>query len=188
MKEEFQVLKKDANEKMDKAIHHLTEEFKKLRTGRANISMVEDIKFTYYGNPSPIKQAASLSIPDPHSIVIDPWDKSILHDIEKGIADAGLGFTASNDGKIIRISIPPLTEERKLELVKYAKKVAEDTKVVIRNSRRDINNHIKKLAKESVISEDEEHKELDLIQKVTDNHSKKIDSLMTSKEKEIMEV
>ncbi len=188
MKEEFQTLKKEANEKMDKALLHLKEEFKKLRTGRANISMIEDIKFTYFGNPTPLKQAASLSVPEPHSIVIDPWDKSILHDIEKGISESGLGFTASNDGKVIRVSIPPLTEERKKDLVKYAKEVAEETKVVIRNARRDINNQIKKLAKEGSIGEDEEHKELDTIQKTTDEHSKKIDSLMETKEKEIMEV
>lgn len=188
MLEEFRALKKEANEKMDKAIEFLKTEYKKLKTGRANISMVEDIQFNYYGNPAPIKQAASLSTPDPHTIVIDAWDKSILHHIEKGINEANLGFNANNDGKVIRVNIPPLTEDRKKDLVKYAKGLAEDAKVVIRNERRDINNKIKELLKEGHIGEDEEHRELDEIQKVTDNHITKIDEMFTHKDKEIMEV
>ncbi len=188
MIEEFKELKLTANEKMDKAIHHLEDEFKKLKTGRANVAMVEDIKFNYYNNPTPIKQAASLSTPDPHTIIIDPWDKSALHDIEKGISEANLGFTASNDGKSIRVSIPPLTEDRKKDLVKYAKELGEVTKVVIRNARRDINDRVKKMTKEGHISEDEERKELDEIQKVTDNHNAKIEQILQHKEKEIMEV
>lgn len=188
MVEEFNRLKKEANEKMDKALAYLKDEFKKLHTGRANITMIEDIKFTYYGNPSPIKSAASLSTPDPHTIVIDPWDKSILHDVEKGISDANLGFNCNNDGKVIRVSIPPLTEERKKELVKYAKGLAEEAKVVMRNERRDINHKVKEFSKNGHIGEDDEHKELDDIQKVTDDHTKTIDNLMKNKEKEIMTV
>ena len=188
MLEEFEKTKKEANDKMDKTIAHLKEEFKKLRTGKANVAMIEDIRFDYYGNPSPIKQAATLSTPDPHTIVIDSWDKGLLHAIEKGIADTNLGFTASNDGRVIRVAVPPLTEQRKKELMKYAKEVAEEAKIVIRNERRDYNNHIKKLSKDGHISEDEEKKELDLIQKVTDNHIKTIDDLIAHKDKEVMEV
>ncbi len=188
MIEEFVALKKAANEKMDKAIHHLEDEFRKLKTGRANVAMIEDIKFSYYNNPTPIKQAASLTTPDPHTIVIDPWDKSALKNIEKGIADSNLGFSASSDGKIIRVNIPPLTEDRKKDLVKYGKELAEETKVVIRNARRDINDKVKKMTKDGHISEDEERKELDDIQKVTDNHIKGIDLLLQQKEKDIMEV
>ncbi len=188
MVEEFKKVKQEANERMDKTIQHLKDEFKKLRTGRANSAMVEDIRFDYYGNLTPVKQAASLSTPDPHTIVIDAWDKSILKSIEKGISDSGLGFQATNDGRVIRVSIPPLTEDTKKEYVKKAKEIAEEVKVGIRNERRDINAHIKKLAKDGHISEDDERKELDEIQKVTDNHIKVIDDLIVKKEKEIMEV
>jgi ribosome recycling factor len=188
MIEDFKALKDEAIEKMDKSIQFLKDEYKKLRTGRANAAMVEDIKFIYYGNPTPIKQAASVQTPDPHSILIDPWDKSALHAIEKGISDSGMGFTASNDGRVIRVSVPPLTEERKREMVKFGKEMAEDSRVVVRNWRRDINAKIKQLLKDGHIGEDEEHKELDEIQKVTDNHIKNIDDLVANKEKEIMEV
>ncbi len=188
MIEEFKKLKEQANEKMDKAIHHLEDEFKKLKTGRANVAMVEDIKFEYFGNPTPIKQSASLTTPDPHTIVITPWDKSALHAIEKGIADANLGFTANNDGKLIRVSVPPLTEDRKKELVKYAKEISEETKVVIRNARRDINDKVKKMTKDGHFSEDDERRELEEVQKTTDTHIKHIDKLFADKEKDIMEV
>ena len=188
MIEEFKKLKGQANEKMDQAMQHLEDEFKKLKTGRANVAMVEDIKFEYFGNSVPIKQSASLTTPDPHSIVITPWDKSALHAIEKGIADANIGFTANNDGKVIRVSVPPLTEDRKKELVKYAKELAEETKIVIRNARRDINDRVKKMTKEGHFSEDDERKELNDIQKVTDSHIKKIEQVILAKEKDIMEV
>jgi len=188
MVEEFIRLKKEANERMDKTIQFLKDEYKKLRTGRANIAMVEDIRFEYYGNLTPIKQAASLSTPDPHSIVIEPWDKSALKNIEKGISDSKLGFTAINDGKVIRVVIPPLTEETKKDFVKKIKELAEEAKVAIRNERRDINTHIKRFSKDGHISEDDERREFDDIQKVTDNHIKTIDDLAMKKEKEIMEV
>ncbi len=188
MLEEFITVKKEANERMDKSIQHLKDEFKKMRTGRANIAMIEDIRFDFYGNLTPLKQAASLSTPDPHTIAIDPWDKSILKNIEKGISESGMGFTAVNDGKIIRVNIPPLTEETKKDFVKKVKEIAEEIKVAIRNERRDINAHVKKMTKEGNISEDDEHRELEEIQKVTDNHIKTIDDLIVKKEKEIMEV
>ncbi len=188
MVEEYVKLKKDANERMDKTIQHLKDEFKKMRTGRANIAMVEDIRFDYYGNQTPIKQAASLSTPDPHTIAIDPWDKSALKAIEKGISDSGMGFNAVNDGKLIRVIIPPMTEETKLEYVKKVKETAEEAKVAIRNERRDINAHVKKMAKDGHFSEDDERQELDEIQKVTDKHMETIDDLLGKKEKEIMEI
>ncbi len=188
MVEEFIKVKREANERMDKTIQFLKDEFKKMRTGRANVAMVEDIRFDYYGNMTPLKQAASITTPDPHSIKIDPWDKSALKSIEKGISDSNMGFTAANDGKVIHVNIPPLTEETKKDFVKKIKEVAEEIKVAIRNERRDINAHVKKMTKDGHISEDDERKELDEIQKVTDNHIKNIDELVGKKEKEIMEV
>ncbi len=188
MVEEFLKLKKEANDRMDKTIQFFKDEIKKVRTGRATVGMVEDIRFEYYGNMTPIKQAASLSTPDPHTIVIDPWDKSILKSIERALAESGLNFPAVNDGKLIRINIPPLTEETKKEYIKKLKELAEEAKVAIRNERRDINDKVKKFTKEGHISEDEERRELEEIQKVTDNHIKLIDELTGKKEKEIMEI
>jgi ribosome recycling factor len=188
MVEEFLKLKNEATQRMDKTIQFFKDELKKVRTGRATVGMIEDIRFDYYGVSTPIKQAASLSTPDPHTIVIDPWDKSILKAIEKGIVESGLKFNVTNDGKVIRINIPPLTEETKKEYIKKAKELGEEAKIAIRNERRDINEKIKKFSKEGHISEDEEKKEFDEIQKVTDAHIKLIDELVAKKEKEIMEV
>lgn len=188
MIEEFIKLKKEANERMDKSILHLKDELKKMKTGRASPGMVEDIRFEFYGNMAPIKNAASISTPDPHSIVIDPWDKSVIKMIEKGISDSGMGLTATNDGKVIRVAIPPLTQDTKRDMVKKMKEIGEEVKVSIRNERRDINDRVKKLSKDGHISEDEERKELDEIQKVTDAHTKHIDEIIAKKEKEIMEV
>ena len=188
MIEEFNKLKLEANERMDKTIQFFKDELKRIRTGRANIAMVEDIRFDFYGNMTPIKQAASLATPDPHTIVIDAWDKNALKSIEKGISDSNLGFQAANDGKVIRVIIPPLTQESKQGIIKKAKEMAEDVKVTIRNERRDINAHVKRMAKDGHISEDDERKELDEIQKVTDNHIKSIDEMTSRKEKEIMEI
>ncbi|SFB79759.1 ribosome recycling factor [Brevinema andersonii] len=186
MTPEYQAFKKNAQESMDKAILFLKDEFNRLKAGRANIVMVEDITFEAYGQHMTIKQAAALSVPDTHQIVIEPWDKSLLKDIEKGIHNTGLDFSVTNDGKILRINIPPLTEDRKKELVKYAKGIAEDAKIVIRNMRRDINNKLKEHSKE--ISEDDIRKELDKIQKETDNHIALIEETMKQKEKDIMAI
>lgn len=188
MVEEFLKLKREANERMDKTIQFFKDEIKKVRTGRATVGMVEDVRFEYYGNMTPIKQAASLTTPDPHTIVIDPWDKSALKAIEKGLVESGLSFPVVNDGKVLRINIPPLTEETKKEYIKKLKEIAEEAKIAIRNERRDINEKIKKFTKDGHISEDEERKEFDEIQKVTDNHIKLIDDLTAKKEKEIMEI
>ncbi|MGL5254091.1 MAG: ribosome recycling factor [Brevinema sp.] len=186
MTPEYQAFRKDAQAGMDKAISFLKDEFNRLKAGRASIVMVEDITFDAYGQPSNIKQNAAISVPDPHQIVVEPWDKSLLKDIEKGIHNSGMDFSVTNDGKVLRISIPSLTEERKKELVKYAKGIAEDAKVVIRNARRDINSKLKDIAKE--ISEDDMRKELDKIQKETDAQIAIIDEAMKSKEKDIMTV
>lgn len=188
MIEAFEKFKKEAKESMDKALGHFQEELKHIKTGRASIGMVEDIRFEYYGTPTPIRQAASLSTPDPHTILIDAWDKSILKSIEKGINDAKLGFTVVNDGKVLRVAIPPLTEDSKKALVRKVKEMGEEIKVTIRNERRNINNHIKDLVKVGHISEDDEKKELDAIQKITDEHIKHIDDLVEKKSKEIMEI
>lgn len=186
MNPEYSAFKSDAQESMEKTIHFLKDEFNRLKAGRASIVMVEDVVFEAYGQPMTIKQSAALSVPDPHQIVIEPWDKALLKDIEKGIHNTGMDFSVVNDGKILRINVPPLTEQRKKELVKYAKGIAEDAKVAIRNIRRDINTKLKDLTKE--ISEDDMRKELDTIQKQTDTYITNIDTIMKTKENDIMEV
>lgn len=186
MNPEYETYKKSAHENMEKAIHFLKDEFNRLKVGRANVVMVEDITFEAYGQIMTVKQSAALSVPDPHQIIIEPWDKNVLKDIEKGIHNTGMDFSVLNDGKILRINIPTLTEQRKKEVVKYAKGIAEDAKIVIRNVRRDINNKLKEISKE--ISEDDMRKELELIQKDTDNYIIEIDAQIKKKEKDIMEI
>lgn len=186
MNPEYVSYKKETHDSMEKTIQFLKDEFSRLKAGRANIIMVEDISFEAYGQTMNIKQSAALSVPDPHQIIIEPWDKSLLKDIEKGIHNTGLDFSVINDGKVLRINIPPLTEDRKKELIKYAKGIAEDSKVALRNVRRDINNKIKELSKE--FGEDETRKELDIIQKETDTYIHDIETIMKNKEKDIMEV
>lgn len=186
MTPEYISLKNNAQANMNKAIAFLKEEFTRLKAGRANVIMVEDITFEAYDQIMTIKQSAAISTPNAHQIIIEPWDKTLLKDIEKGIHKTGLDFSVVNDGKILRINIPTLTEQRKKELVKYAKGLAEDTKIVIRNTRRDINNKVKEISKE--FSEDEIRKELDKIQHETDSHIATIDEIMRNKEKDIMEV
>jgi len=186
MHPEYTEYKKDTQTSMEKAIQFLKDEFNRLKAGRANIVMVEDINFEAYGQIMTIKQSAALSVPDPHQILIEPWDKSLLKEIEKGIHNTGLDFSVVNDGQVLRINIPALTEQRKKDLVKYAKGIAEDSKVAIRNVRRDINNKLKELSKE--ISEDEMRKELDFVQKDTDSYINMIDNLMKNKENDIMAI
>ncbi len=181
-------IKRKTTEKMDGAIEALKKEFASIRTGRASLALLDGIKVDYYGNLTPLQQLASLSIPESRQIAIQPWEQKIIPDIEKAILKSDLGLTPSNDGKVIRINIPPLTEERRKQLAKTMKKFAEDSKIAVRNIRRDINEEIKKLEKEKHISEDETKKSLDEIQKLTDSYVKKIDELTSHKEKEIMEV
>jgi len=179
---------KRTEEEMKKGIANLEQEFSTIRTGRATPTILDTVQVEAYGGKVPIKQVASISIPDARSIMIQPWDKSILAAIEKAILGANLGFTPNNDGRVIRISIPTLTEERRKEFVKLAKKMAEDARVEVRNTRRKHKEEVKKLEKEHKISEDEMYVDIDEIQKLTDKYIAKVDELLGHKETEIMEV
>jgi len=174
--------------KMQKSIDNLTKEFSRLRTGRATTSLVDHIKVEYYGTPTPLNQVASVSIPDSRTIAISPWDRNAFAAIEKAIMKSDLGLTPVNDGRTIRIAIPPLTEERRKELVKMAKKYTEEAKVAIRNVRRDVNEALKKLKNTKEMSEDDLHKTQEEVQKITDEFIRKADATLAAKEKEIMEI
>lgn len=178
----------DTRDRMQKAVDNLERDYKRLRTGRASISLVDGIRVEYYGTPTPLSQLATLTIPEPRSIMIQPWDNSVTGDVEKAILKSDLGLTPSSDGKIIRITIPPLTQERRKELVKVIKKKAEETKVAIRNIRRDANEIIKDLKKEKQISEDDQTRAQEETQRITDDYIKMIDSVYNTKEKEILEI
>jgi ribosome recycling factor len=179
---------KGAEERMKKSLSNLEEEFNSMRTGRASAGLFERIKVNYYGQTTPLNQAATISVPEARLVVIQPWDKSLLTEIEKAIQKSELSVNPSNDGKVLRIQIPPLTEERRKELVKFARNVAEQGKVAVRNIRRDANEELKKLLKNSDISEDEEKRAAEEIQKLTDTYIEKMSALLEEKEKEIMEV
>lgn len=181
-------LQLDAEERMEKALVALDRDFTKLRTGRASLSLVENIKVDYYGSPTPVQQLASVAVPDSRTVTIQPWDKAAFGLVEKAILKSDLGLTPMNDGKLIRISIPPLTEDRRKELSKISKKYTEDAKVAIRNIRRDVNDALKKLEKDKSISEDELKKAIDDVQKLTDAFVAKADVKAAAKEKEIMEI
>lgn len=182
-----EVLKETENH-MKMAVEAGKKAFSAIRTGRANPSLLDRVTVEYYGNPTPLNQVAGINSPDPRMLVVQPWDKSILGAIEKAIQKADLGLNPVNDGSVIRLPIPQLTEERRKELVKLVKKEAEERKVVIRNLRRDANDKLKALEKESKISEDEMKKGLDDAQKLTDKYIGEIDKLTELKEKEIMDV
>jgi ribosome recycling factor len=179
---------KDAKARMKKSLATLKDEFNSMRTGRASASLFDKIKVNYYGQEMPLNQTATISVPEARLVVIQPWDKSLLNEIEKAIQKSELSVNPNNDGKVIRINIPPLTEERRKELVKVAKNSAEQSKVAIRNIRRDANDELKKQMKNGDISEDEEKRGTDEVQSLTDEYIKEIDSLLETKEKEIMEV
>lgn len=181
-------IKKDAKERMEKALASLERDFAKLRTGRASTSLIEDIKVDYYGTPTPINQLASVAVPDSRSLTIQPWDRGSFSLIEKAIMKSDLGLTPINDGKVIRINLPPLTEERRKDLVKVARKYTEEAKIAIRNIRRDANDSLKKLEKDKLASEDELKKATDAVQKTTDEQIAKADQKCQAKEKEIMEI
>ena len=178
----------DSEERMEKAIATLEREFGRLRTGRASTNLVDTIKVDYYGTPTPISQLASVAVPDSRTITIQPWDRGAFGGVEKAILKSDLGLTPVNDGKIIRISIPPLTEERRKELGKVARKYGEEAKVAVRNVRRDANDQLKKLEKDKAISEDELKKATDDVQKLTDKFVAKVDEKCQAKEKEIMDL
>ena len=181
-------VKKDAEDRMNKAILALDREFSGLRTGRASSALIENVKVDYYGTPTPINQIGSIAVPDSRTIIIQPWDRAAFAMVEKAILSADLGLNPVNDGKIIRINIPALTEERRKELVKVARKYAEETKIAVRNIRRDANDTLKKLEKDKGLSEDESKKAQDDIQKLTDSYIAKADQKVQAKEKEIMAI
>lgn len=178
----------DAKNKMTKALELLRIENSKLRTGRASLSLLDDIKVDYYGTAMPLNQVATLATPDARLITIQPWEASMVSVIEKAILKSGLGLNPAHDGKVIRLPIPPLTEERRRDLVKYVKKLGEDAKVSIRNIRRDSNEACKKLEKDKKASEDETKRGEREVQKLTDDYIKHIDEAVVHKEKEIMTV
>ncbi len=177
----------ELRDKMNKSINVLKRELSKIRTGRASTALLEDIMIECYDTEMPLKQVASISVPESRLILIQPWDKSIIGNIEKGILKSELGLTPVNDGKIIRVPIPPLTEERRKELVKLVKKVGEEIKVAIRNNRREANDMFKELKNEKEISEDDYRRALNEVQKITDEFIEKVNKLVNEKEKEIME-
>ncbi len=178
----------DAKERMGKSIDSLKDDFNTIRTGRASTSLFDKIRVEYYGNPTPLNQVATISVPEARLVVIQPWDPSVLGEIEKAIQKSELSLNPNNDGKVIRINIPPLTEERRKEYVKMAKNMAEQARVAVRNIRRDANDSLKKLQKDSTITEDDEKKGMDEIQQMTDESVEKIDKILEEKEKEIMEI
>jgi len=183
-----QAVQKDLETRMQAAVDVLTREFASVRTGRANAALMDGVRVEAYGNMTPLNQVASVSVPDPRTILIQPWDATQLKEIEKGIVKSDLGLSPSNDGKVIRLTMPTLTEERRKQLAKSVGKFAEDARVAIRNVRREANDKMKGLAKEKKISEDEERRGHDQIQKATDRFTAKIDELTKKKEQEVLTV
>ena len=178
----------DAQKRMDATLETVRKELMVMRTGRASLSMLDGIRVDYYGTPTPLNQVGNLQVPDPTLITVQPWDPSVLTAVEKAIRSSDLDLNPQNDGKIIRIPIPSLTEERRKTLVKHAHKHAEEGRVAIRNVRRDVNEHLKKLLKDHTVSEDDEKHALDQIQRLTDQHIEKVNEMLKKKEAEIMEV
>jgi ribosome recycling factor len=185
--EELELYLEEAKEHMDKSIHHLSHALAKIRAGRAMPNMLDGLMVEYYGNPTPISQVASVNTPDARSLVIKPWEKNMLPLIEKAIINSDLGLNPQNDGELVRLNIPPLTEQRRKDLVKQSKAEAENGRISIRNVRKDANDHIRKLLKEHV-SEDEVKRAESTIQEYTDEYIKKIDQMLEQKEEEIMTV
>jgi ribosome recycling factor len=177
-----------ARTRMDKVLSDLQHAIAGIRTGRASVAVFDGLKVDYYGTPTPINQLANLHVPEPTLITIQPWDVSQIAAIEKAIRGSDLGLNPANDGKLIRVPVPPLTEDRRKEIVKRLHHVTEDHRVAARNIRRDANEHLKKLLKDKLISEDEERKSLDDIQKMTDGHIAKVDETAKAKEKDILNV
>jgi ribosome recycling factor len=174
--------------KMEKTLSSLKADLNKIRTGRASLALFDDIRVDYYGTPTPLNQMATLSVPEPRLITIQPWDTSVIGEIEKAILKSELGVTPVSDGKMIRINIPRLTEERRKELVKVVRKMAEAAKVAVRNIRREANDQLKGLEKSKKISQDELHQSMDKVQKSTDQYIEKVDAALAAKEKEILEI
>lgn len=175
-----------ASQAMDKSIQNLQRDLTKLRTGRASAALVEGVQVDYYGSMTPLNQVANITTPDARTIQITPWEPSTIGAIEKAIIGANVGLTPQNDGKLVRLPVPALTEERRKDMVKVVKKMGEEAKVAIRNSRRDANESVKKLEKDKVVSEDESKKWIEQIQKKTDDKAAEVDKLIASKEKELL--
>jgi ribosome recycling factor len=178
---------RDSKDNMGKVIEALKKELKRVRTGRASLSLLDGIKVDYYGTLTPLNQLATLAVPESRQITIQPWDTTVIKEIEKAVLKSDLGLTPSNDGKIVRIAIPPLTEQRRKELVKVVHKISEEYKVSVRNLRRDANELIKDIKKDGKISEDDAFKSQEKIQKITDDNIKLVDECYKEKEKEILE-
>ena len=179
---------KDLQGSLDKGIDAFKRDLGKVRTGRANLAILDGVRVDYYGTPTPLNQVASTNVPDPRLITIKPWEKSLIPEIEKAIRSAQLGLNPSSDGELVRLPMPPLTEERRKELVKVVKKMAEEAKVHLRGARRDANEMLKEFLKDKSITEDQEKQGLKKVQEATDASVAKIDELTTKKEAEIMEV
>jgi ribosome recycling factor len=177
-----------AKTRMEKAVEDFRKELSGVRTGRANVSLLDHVRVDYHGTPMPINQLSTLNVPDPASIVIAPWDAGALPLIDKAIRTSDLGLNPSNDGKVVRVPIPPLTEERRKDLVKHIHKVLENHRTAVRNIRRDVKEAVEKLEKDKKISEDEKKRSLDELEKITHSETKKIEDLSASKEKEVMEI
>lgn len=173
---------------MEKALHSLEKSLNKVRTGRASPALLDGIKIDYYGASTPLSQVATISVPEARLIIISPWDSSVIGNIEKAIQKSDLGLMPTSDGKLVRIAIPSLTEERRKDLVKVVKKMTEECKIALRNVRRDTNDQLKALKKDNNISEDELHTNQDEVQKITDKYIEKADGILAVKEKEIMEI
>ncbi len=178
----------NAKTRMEKAVTDLQHEMSTIRTGRASVSILDHIRVDYYGTPTPLNQLANLHVPEPSLITLQPWDTSQIGAIEKAIRSSDLGLNPANDGKLIRIPIPPLTEERRKDFVKRLHGMAEHHRVAVRNIRRDANDQVKKLLKDKKVTEDDEKRALDEMQKMTDSHMSKIDAVAKSKEKELLEI
>ncbi len=181
-------VKTKTTERMDTAIEHLKRELGSMRTGRASLALLDNVKVDCYGTPTPLKQVASLSVPDARLITVQPWDPKLTKEIERGIQSSELGLTPTNDGKLIRIAIPPLTEERRKDLIKLCKKHGEEVKVQLRNARRDGNEELKRLQKDAAITEDDLRRSEAEMQKLTDQYVQKVDQILKKKEEEILEI
>jgi len=173
---------------MDKAVEALRRDLSKVRTGRASVAILDDVRVDYYGTPTPLNQVGSLTVPEPRLITIQPWEKKLIPEIERAIQKADLGINPTSDGITIRLAFPPLTEERRKEMVKQVKKMGEEGKIAVRNARRDANEALKKLLKDKTISEDDEKRGEKEIQELTDDYVARIDKIVADKEKELLEI
>ena len=178
----------DADQKMARAVDAMERDFQGVRTGRASTALVERITVDYYGTQTPLNQLAGISVPEPHQIVIQPWDRGVLGAIEKAITKSDIGITPNVDGTVVRLNIPPLTEERRKDLVKIVHKRMEEARVEIRNIRRDANDHLKKEDRDGAVGADEAHRQVEILQKTTDRHIAEVDRRGTAKEQEVLEV